>query len=213
MAHRIHLKGCRAQPGQSCSCEIKRYSYILLIALVIALIQFTGSVISGSLALLADTMHVLLDGAGAGISVLVARRARVHDDTVAMRIFWMRVSNVLLLGALAWIAVEAVDRFWHPRVVGGTVVMIVAAAGMTLNYWQHTLVPHDHSVTANSQRLHVLGDLGSSAVVLVGGLAIYLTGITWIDPVLSFGIVLLIGYPALKMLFTRQVDTDCGNSQ
>lgn len=212
MAHSPHLKGCRAQPGQSCSCEITRYSYILAISFAIAIIQSIGSVISGSLALLADTLHVLLDGAGAAISVLVARRARTHGDTAGMRIFWMRVSNVLLLGALAWIAVEAIDRFWHPQAVGGTVVMVVAAIGIVLNYWQHTLVPHDHSVTAKAQRLHVLGDLGSSAVVLLGGLAITFTGATWIDPALSFVIALLIGYSALKMLFTRHTDTDCGHS-
>lgn len=213
MAHRIHhLKRCRAVPGQPCSCEIKRYTYILAITIVIAAVQFTGSALSGSLALLADTMHVVLDGAGAGISVYVAYRARRHRDPERLRIFWMRVSGALLLCALVWVSGEAIHRFRNPQPVNGAYVMIVAWIGIMLNFFQHSLVPHDHSPTGNAQLQHIRGDIGSSAAVLLSGMAIYLIGWQWIDPLLSLGVSIVIGWSTLRMVLAPQPASGCGHS-
>lgn len=212
MSHGVHLPGCAAASTADCRCEERRYSRIFWITVLIATIQFVGSALSGSLALLADTLHVLLDGASALISVHVARQVRTHHDPAGFRIRWMKRSAWLLLIALAWVAYEAIGRFRHPVPVNGWEVMPVAFIGMVLNAWQHRLVPHDHSVTATAQRLHVLGDLGSSAMVLVGGGLMLLTGRLWIDPVLSLLVVVVIGYPTLKMLMSRHADTGCGHS-
>jgi cobalt-zinc-cadmium efflux system protein len=47
-------------------------------------------------------------------------------------------------------------------------------------------------VNIRSALLHMVGDTFSTAAVIVGGWAILATGLTWIDPALSFGIAALI---------------------
>ena len=76
----------------------------------------------------------------------------------------------------------------------------VAALGLAANLlvlrWLHA----DHSLNARSAFLHVLGDAVSSVVVLAGAAAMWFEpGWTWIDPVLSLGISLLILWGALRL--------------
>ncbi len=213
MARDIHLAGCAAAPGEHCACEVRRYWQILWLTLLVIAIQLAGSIVSGSLALLADTAHAFLDGASAGISVYVAHTARFHADPHTLRVRWMRINGGLLLVALAWIAFEAFHRFEHPRPVAGWEVMLVAGIGAGINVWQHRLVPHDHSVTARAQRLHVLSDLFSSIVVLVGGGIIWATGSYIVDPALSLFVAAIIGYSTLKMMLAPQAEAGhCGHS-
>jgi cobalt-zinc-cadmium efflux system protein len=49
-----------------------------------------------------------------------------------------------------------------------------------------------NDVNIRSALLHMLGDTFSTAAVIVGGWAIIVTGQSWIDPALSFGIAALI---------------------
>ena len=211
MTHGVHLKGCRAASEQPCSCEFNSYAYILLITLVIAAVQLAGSVLSGSLALFADTLHVLLDGASAGISMFVAHRVRTHQDPGGLRLFWMRVSGLLLIAAMIWVATEAAQRYQHPQPVVGWQVMVAAFIGGYLNYRQHELVPHDHSATSWMQRYHVLGDLLSSIAVVFGGALMWLTGDARIDPILSLAIALFIGAITVRMLISRHAGSSNGH--
>jgi cobalt-zinc-cadmium efflux system protein len=101
----------------------------------------------------------------------------------------------------AWIGWEAVDRLRNPvaRIDLG-VMAGVAAVGLVANLvvlrWLHA----DHSLNARSAFLHVLGDAVSSVVVLAGAGAMWLEpGWTFIDPVLSLGISILILWGALRL--------------
>jgi len=80
--------------------------------------------------------------------------------------------------------------------------MMVAAFGAVMNYWQHQLVPHDHTHTSRAQRLHVLGDFATSIVVVIAGFAIWLTGANWIDPVLSLAVAAFVGFVTIRMMQT-----------
>jgi len=71
--------------------------------------------------------------------------------------------------------------------------MIVAAAGVAMNgIIALMLRGSSHDVNVRSAFIHMLGDTLSTASVIVGGWIILLTGKTWIDPALSFGIGALI---------------------
>jgi cobalt-zinc-cadmium efflux system protein len=181
---------------------VRRYGYIFLLTLLIAGVEFVGNALSGSLALLADMTHVLLDSAAALISMFVAYRVRSHTEPGRFRARWMRVSGSILLLALAWITVQAIGRFAHPQPVVGWVAMLSAGLGMLLNLGQHELVPHDHTVTAQAQRLHVLGDLFTSAIVVAAGGLVWITGESWLDPLSSLCVVGIVGYFTIKMLMS-----------
>jgi cobalt-zinc-cadmium efflux system protein len=110
--------------------------------------------------------------------------------------------NALTLILIAgWIALEAMHRFSLPSIVQPRIMMFVAAAGVLMNgiiaamLWR---VSHD--VNIRSVFIHMLGDTLSTAAVIAGGLAILLTGRTWIDPALSLGIAALILWSSVSIV-------------
>ena len=69
----------------------------------------------------------------------------------------------------------------------------VAAAGVVMNgVIALLLYQSSRDVNIRSAFLHQFGDAISTAVVIVGGWAILVTGRVWIDSALSFGIGALI---------------------
>jgi cobalt-zinc-cadmium efflux system protein len=102
--------------------------------------------------------------------------------------------NALSLMVLAgWIVVAAVGRFFHPVTVEPHLMMGVAAAGVVMNgVIAGLLWKFSGDVNIRSVFLHMLGDTISTAAVIVGGLLIALTGLQWIDPLLSLIIAAMI---------------------
>jgi cobalt-zinc-cadmium efflux system protein len=103
------------------------------------------------------------------------------------------LNALTLIGIAGWIAWDAVGRLSRPAIVEPRTMIYVAAAGVAMNgaiaamLWR---VSHD--VNIRSVFVHMLGDTLSTAAVIVGGVAILMTGATWVDPALSLGIAALI---------------------
>jgi cobalt-zinc-cadmium efflux system protein len=102
--------------------------------------------------------------------------------------------NALTLIALSvWLAVAAVHRFAAPVSVHAGLMMAVAAAGVLMNgVIAGLLWKFSRDVNIRSVFLHMLGDTISTAAVIIGGLLIRLTGVEWIDPLLSLLIAVMI---------------------
>jgi len=100
-----------------------------------------------------------------------------------------------------WIGVEAIHRVTAPVAVQPQLMMIVAAAGVIMNGVIAALlwgVARD--VNMRSAFIHMAGDTLSTAAVIAGGFAIELTGLNWIDPVLSFLIAALILWSSIDII-------------
>ncbi len=110
--------------------------------------------------------------------------------------------NALALMVISvWIAWEAVVRFQHPAGVEPKIMIAVAAAGVLMNGVIATLLWRvSHDVNMRSVYIHMLGDTLSTAAVIVGGVAIFLTGMTWVDPALSLGIAAMIFWSSLGIV-------------
>ena len=88
---------------------------------------------------------------------------------------------------------EAVRRIEQPQQVRAGVMVWVAAAGVLMNgAIALMLYRTDRDVNIRSALLHEIGDTLSTAAVIAGGWAILVTGQSWIDSALSFGIGALI---------------------
>jgi len=111
------------------------------------------------------------------------------------------LNAMTLIGIAIWIAWDAVGRFSRPAVVEPRTMIYVAAAGVAMNgaiaamLWR---VSHD--VNIRSVFIHMLGDTLSTAAVIVGGVAILMTGATWVDPALSLGIAALILWSSMEIV-------------
>jgi cobalt-zinc-cadmium efflux system protein len=101
---------------------------------------------------------------------------------------------ILLLVAIGAIAWEAIRRFGQPVSVPGSPVMLVAAIGVVVNGATALLFMkgRERDLNIRGAFLHMAADAGVSAGVIVAGFAINVTGIQWIDPMVSLLIVLVI---------------------
>ncbi len=110
--------------------------------------------------------------------------------------------NALTLIVLAlWIALSAIHRLYAPIPVEPHLMMYVAIAGVLMNGAIAALLwKFSGDVNIRSVFLHMLGDTVSTAAVIAGGAGILLTGLQWIDPVLSLLIAGMIIWSSLGIV-------------
>lgn len=166
------------------------------------LAEAVGGWWSGSLALLADAGHMLVDalalllalvGAWMAVRPADARRSYGYGRIEVLVGFVNALSQFVLVG---WIVVEAIMRLRHPAPILSGVMLVVAVAGLLVNMLVlRALHGHAHDdVNMAGARLHVLGDLLGSLAAVGAAVAIRWLGWLWADPVLSLLVsVLLLG--------------------
>ncbi len=202
-----HTLGQGGGPGQSGgplerAPQSKRLWMVLVITSVFMLAEVVGGVLSNSLALLADSGHMLADVGALALS-LVAMRLALRPPSpertfgyVRMEILAALVNGAALLVISGWIVWEAVGRLGAPQEVNGPLMISVAGVGFIVNVVGAALL-HTHAhenLNIRGAYLHVLGDLLGSIGAMGAGALILLTGWTPIDAIVSVviaGLILL----------------------
>lgn len=161
-----------------------------------------------SMALLADAGHNLSDVLGlvvAWAAATLGKRLPTAHYTYGFRrstILAALFNALFLLAALGAIAAEAIQRFWNPQPVSGNIVMLVAAVGIVINGATAWLFARGRKgdINVRGAYLHMAADAAVSAGVVGAGLLITLTGATWVDPVTSLFIVLVVFIGTWRLL-------------
>ncbi len=206
-----------------------KFIFSLTLTSLILVAEVIGGLISGSLALLSDAAHVLMDVFALALSFVALRIAlRPVDDRHSFG--WQRseviaafVNGASLFVIAIGIWIEAVKRFSDPVEIKSTEMLIIAVIGLVVNLvvaWilggeghDHTHADehdHDHAhLTTRNQKgnlnvhsafLHVLGDAISSLGVIAAALIIRFTGAVWVDPLISILIGVIIFVSAFRVL-------------
>jgi len=186
-AHHHHHQGAAGvDPARGLSLGLALNALFVVIEVVAGLW-------SGSLSLVADAGHNAGDVLGLllawGASHL-ARRPPTRRYTWGFRrstIYAALANAVLLLVACGVLLWEAWRRLREPAPVAGWTVAAVAAVGVVINGLTAALLARGARGDANIRGafLHMLADAGVSAGVVVAGVLIAFTGLTWIDPLVS----------------------------
>ncbi|WP_158814194.1 cation diffusion facilitator family transporter [Methylocapsa sp. S129] len=156
--------------------------------------------LANSIALVADAGHNLGDVLGlamAWTAMALARRAPSQTLTYGLRrgtILAALMNAVLLLVTVGAIGVEGVRRLFEPAAVAGVTVMAVAAAGIVVNGVTAWLFASGRKGDINLRGafLHMASDALVSLGVVIAGAIILTTGWTWLDPLVSIVIAILI---------------------
>ena len=215
-----HEAAAQVDPAMEASAEGMRALWISLGILgATALVQAVVAALSGSVALLGDTVHNAFDALTViplGVAFLVGRRAPSRRYTYG----YGRAEDLagvvivaLMLGSSALAAYQAVTRLLHPQRVSDLGAVAVAAlagfAGNELVAWYRIRVGRRiGSAALVADGLHARADgLTSLAVLLgAGGLAL---GWTWADPVAGLAItatVLTVACQAAREIGRRLMD-------
>lgn len=195
--------------------------FTIVLNLLLTVAQLIGGIVSGSLALISDTLHNFSDVISLLITY-VANRA-VRKKASYKRTFGFKRAEIMaafinsasLMAIAVYLIYEAINRFYEPQEIGSTIVIWMALLGIAIDGFSMLLLRKDSDKNMNlkSAYLHMLSDLASSVAVLIGGLLMKWYQVWWIDSVLTLiiGVYLIfLGYGLLRksfhvlMLFTPE---------
>ncbi|PCH77764.1 MAG: cation transporter [Flavobacteriaceae bacterium] len=179
---------------------------------IITVAQLVFGFISGSLALISDAIHNFSDVISLILSY-VANRLSLRKKQTSKQTFGYKraeiiaafINAITLIVIGLWLAVEAVQRFFDPQIINGTIVIWMAFLGILVNGFSVLLLKGDadHNLNMKSAYLHLLTDLLTSVVVLIGGILITFYQVYWVDAFLT----ILIAFYLVYMSWSIVVDT------
>jgi cobalt-zinc-cadmium efflux system protein len=182
------------------------FAFVLTAGMMVA--EAVGGWWSGSLALLADAGHMLVDAAALLLALFAARMAQRPADARRtygygrMEVLAGFVNALTQFVLVGFIAYEAIVRFFKPVEILSGVMFGVAVVGLLVNLIVLRSL-HDHAhddVNIGAASLHVLGDLLGSVGAVLAALAVRWLGWNWADPALSLLVSLLILNSAWHLL-------------
>jgi len=181
------------QPGTRASTE-RRLLIVLAITGLYMLAEVVGGLLTGSLALLADSGHLLGDVLGlamAASAIRFARRPATAGRTYGFyraEILAALVNSFVLILVAGWILYAALQRLAEPTVeIRALPMLAVAAGGVAVTIIGVTLLHAgaQESLNVRAAFLEVMGDLLSSIGTIVAALIILATGWTAADALIS----------------------------
>ena len=192
---------------------------VVAITAIMMVIEVTAGIAYGSMALLADGLHMASHATALGISLFAYIYARRFAADRRFSFGTGKVSSLagfgsaILLGVFAFLmASESIERLITPVAISFDGALIVATVGLMVNgvsAWLLATTPnghshghghgdHDHNLRA--AYLHVLADALTSMLASVAVLAGNYAGAYWLDPVMGIVGAILVASWSLSLL-------------
>ena len=195
----------------------RSFAIAVFLNILFVVIEAVYGVISGSLALLADAGHNLSDVMGlimAWAASWLASKAATNAKTYGLKkttILAALFNALILIAAVGGITWEAIQRLTDPADVAGLTVVIVAGIGVLTNGATMMLFLNGQKGDINIRGafLHMAADTAVSVGVVISGTILMFTNLTWIDPIVSLviAVVIFVGtWQLLKVSVNLAVD-------
>lgn len=111
------------------------------------------------------------------------------------------LNGALLIPMVIYIVYESYQRFLDPITIGTGPTLIIAIAGLAINLLSvYILQGGEMSLNERGAFYHLLGDAGGSVAVIVSVVAINVTGLRIIDPLVAVLIAGIVLWSAGKLL-------------
>ena len=188
----------RVRPGE------RRTLLVVVITATMMVVEVAAGFVYGSMALLADGLHMASHTAALGMAFLayvIARRLAADErfsfGTGKLNSLAGFASAVLLLGFAVIMVTESTSRFIAPVAISYDQALVVAVVGLVVNglsAWIFAATPHDHhghhghshahhhDHNLRAAYLHVLADALTSVLAIIALLAAKFYGLNWLDP-------------------------------
>lgn len=212
----------------------KRTLLVVALTAVMMVVEIAAGLIYGSMALLADGLHMASHTVALSVSVFayVLSRRLATDRRFTFGVGKINslaafASAVMLLGFAFAMVTESTDRLINPIAIAFDQALIVAVVGLIVNgvsAWILVSTPHEHGHghrhvhdqhdhNLRSAYLHVLADALTSVLAIVALLAGKYFAANWLDPAMGIvGAVLVARWSyalirdSSQVLLDRQVD-------
>jgi len=171
-------------------------------------VEVVGGIAAGSLALLADAVHMLSDNVAialALVAVWLAGKPATPERTYGYKraeVLAALANGVLLVALAIWIFVEAAMRIRDPGDPLGGWMLAIALLGLAVNLAAGYVLSRGRrgSLNVEAALRHVFADVLGSIGVAVAAVVILTTGWAQADPVVSIVIGVLVLASAWSIL-------------
>lgn len=195
------------------STPVSRLSASLGLTGGFMLAEVVGGILTGSLALISDAMHMLTDTAALAIALVAIHVGRRPSDLLRtygyarFEILAAAFNALLLLGVAFYILYEAWKRLSEPQEIQSGGMLVIAVIGLLVNLASMRLLTShkDESLNVKGAYLEVWSDMLGSVAVIVGAVVIWLTGWQWVDSLLAVGIGFMV-FPRTWVLLKECVN-------
>lgn len=170
------------------------------ITAVIVVVQLVGTIVTGSLALLTDTVHALTDASGLLVA-LIAATLMLKPPTPQRTWGFRRIEVIAALGQATlllvigvYASIEGIRRLMDPPDVPPIELLVFGVLGLTANIIALSVLASSRGANFNMRAafLEVLNDALGSLGVIVAAIVIATTGFLQADAIASLFIVALI---------------------
>lgn len=158
---------------------------------------------SNSTGLLSDAGHNLSDALGLLLSLIaICMEKSRNKNNQKISKYITLVNGLLLLLAVVIIVWEGIDKLLFPQSVDAEAVFFTSFAAIIINgVTAYLLMKGDFdNINIKAAYLHAATDMLVSVGVVLSGVAIMITGLNIIDPIISLVISAIISVPAIKLV-------------
>lgn len=195
-----HAHGHSHGPGEVTDDNARRVLVALWLTGSFTVAELVGGLMTGSLALVADSGHMLTDAASLALAWMAFRVAGRPNDARRtygyhrFQVLAAFVNGVTLVALVGWLTVEAVLRLFTPVEVLGGPMLVIAVLGLVINLVVLWILKRGSAPNLNVEgaAAHVFGDILGSLAAIIAAVVIVWTGWMPIDPLLSVLVAVLI---------------------
>ena len=172
----------------------------LAITASFTVVEVVGGFLAGSLAVLADAVHMLSDNVAIALAlfaVWLAAKPATPERTFGYKraeVLVALANGVALVALAIWIFVEAIQRLESPQDVLGGWMLLIAILGLGVNVAAGAILyrVRENSLNVDAALRHVVADLLGSLGIAIAAVIILATGWLQADALVSIVIGVLI---------------------
>ena len=172
-------------------------------------VEITAGSIFGSMALLADGLHMASHAVALTINAFAYIYARHHAQDIKYSFGTGKVNalggftGAVLLAIFALMMIwESVERIIYPVGIAYNPAIFVAILGLIVNGTSVFILGHHHDHNLRAAYLHVLADALTSLLAIVALLVAKYIGLVWMDPLMGIVGAVLVSRWSLGLLRT-----------
>lgn len=177
-----------------------------LLNFLFSVIEFVGGIITGSVAILSDSLHDMGDAMSIGLAYLLEKKSNRQPDEshtygyLRYSVLGGLITTVILLAGSFAVIFNAMKRILNPTEINYDGMIIFAVIGVAVNFAAAYFTREGDSVNQKAVNLHMLEDVLGWIVVLIGAVVMRFTDFNIIDPLMSLAVALFILVNAAKNL-------------
>ncbi len=201
----------------------RRTLIVIAVTGTMMVVEIIAGILTGSMALLADGLHMASHAGALSLNAFayVYARRHAHDEDFSFGAGKVNAlggfTGAVLLALFALLMVwESIGRLFHPVPIIVDQAILVAVLGLAVNGASVLILrvddhrdrhdpgdahhPHHHDHNLKAAYLHVLADALTSLLAIVALLSAKYLGLTWMDPVVGIVGAVLVSSWSLGLL-------------